>query len=78
MEVRILVYRNIEAERIRKGISKEDLANKVGISLKTYYNWLNAVNPIPSTALIKMADIFHVTVDYLLGRNENRESEGGE
>ncbi len=73
-----MVYRNIEAERIRKGMSKEDLANKIGISLKTYYNWLNATNPIPSTALIKMADILNVDVDYLLGRKENRKSEGGE
>lgn len=63
-----MTYNNIEAERARAGLSKEILASNIGISVKTYYNWLNGINPIPSTALIKMADIFGVSIDYLLGR----------
>ena len=54
--------------------SKEELATQIGISVKTYYNWLNGVNPIPSTALIKMSDIFGVTIDYLLNRDEQRKA----
>lgn len=63
-----MIYRSIEAERARKGLSKEELASQIGVSVKTYYNWINGVNPIPSTALIKMADMFKVDIDYLLGR----------
>ena len=63
-----------EAERARNGMSKEELATQIGISVKTYYNWLNGVNPIPSTALIKMSDIFGVTIDYLLNRDEQRKA----
>lgn len=55
-------------------MSKEELATQIGISVKTYYNWLNGVNPIPSTALIKMSDIFGVTIDYLLNRDEQRKA----
>lgn len=31
------MLRNIEAERARKGISKEELSKRLGTSLKTYY-----------------------------------------
>lgn len=31
---------NIEAERVRNGYTKEELAKILGISLKTYYNWI--------------------------------------
>lgn len=65
-----MVFRNIEAERVRNGFTKEETAAKIGVSLKTYYNWLNGVNPIPSTALMKMACIFNRDIDYLLA-NEN-------
>lgn len=64
-----MMFNSIEAERARNGMSKEELATQIGISVKTYYNWLNGVNPIPSTALIKMSDIFGVTIDYLLNRD---------
>ncbi|MCI6451926.1 MULTISPECIES: helix-turn-helix transcriptional regulator [unclassified Hungatella] len=60
-------YPNIEAERARRGMSKEEFAKKLGISTKTYYNWINGVNPIPSDALIEMGGICHVNVGYLLG-----------
>ncbi|MGN8767375.1 helix-turn-helix domain-containing protein [Blautia massiliensis (ex Liu et al. 2021)] len=69
-----MMFNSIEAERARNGMSKEELATQIGISVKTYYNWLNGVNPIPSTALIKMSDIFGVTIDYLLNRDEQRKA----
>lgn len=69
-----MMFNSIEAERARNGMSKEELATQIGISVKTYYNWLNGVNPIPSTALIKMSDIFGVTIDYLLNRDDQRKA----
>ena len=69
-----MMFNSIEAERARNGMSKEELATQIGISVKTYYNWLNGVNPIPSTALIKMSDIFGVKIDYLLNRDDQRKA----
>ena len=63
------MLRNIEAERVRKGYTKEMLASKLEISQKTYYNWINEDTDIPSSALIKMSKLFHVSVDYLLNIN---------
>lgn len=57
---------NIEAERARKRFTKEELAKKLGISLKTYYNWLNEDTDIPGTKLMEMATMFGVTMEYLM------------
>ncbi|MEW4411566.1 helix-turn-helix transcriptional regulator [Clostridium sp. AN503] len=57
---------SIEAERVRKGWTKEELAKKLGISIKTYYNWINEETDVPSTALVKMSRMFGTDVDYLL------------
>lgn len=63
-------YPNIEAERARLGLSKEEFARQLGIVTKTYYNWINGVNPIPSDALIEMSQICRAKTDYLLGIEE--------
>lgn len=57
---------NIEAERVRKRISKDELSVALGISTRTYYNWINEDTDIPSSALLKMAHIFGVEIGYLL------------
>lgn len=62
-------YPNIDAERARMGISNDALAEKLGVSRKTLYNWIDKGN-IPTTALIQMADTFDCTIDYLLGRSK--------
>lgn len=60
------MYPNIEAERVRNGLKREELVEKIGISLSTYYNWLAGRTAIPSTSLKMMAQIFKTTTDYLL------------
>lgn len=67
-----VICSNIEKEKLRLGISDEEFAKILGIVPKTYYNWLNGVNPIPSGALIKMARLFNVKVDYLLEPGERK------
>lgn len=67
-----MTFPNIEAERARKGLSKEELASKLNIATKTYYNWILGKNPIPSTALLTMAKLFNVSIDYLLDKNQKK------
>lgn len=57
---------NVEAERVRNQFSKEELAEKLGISLKTYYNWINEESDVPSKKLKQMALLFGTSMDYLL------------
>ena len=60
---------NIEAERSRKGLTKTELAKQLDVSLNTYNEYVKG-SPIPSPKLCAMADIFGVTTDYLLGRDD--------
>ena len=65
-------YPNIEAERARIGMTKDGFAKRLGIATKTYYNWLNGVNPIPSDRLIEMSLLCDSKIDYLLGLSNKR------
>ncbi len=60
------MLRSIEAERVRKGWTKEELAKKLNVSTKTYYNWINEETDVPSSALLRMSKMFGTDVDYLL------------
>lgn len=65
------MLRNIEAERGRLQLTKESLSQRLGISTKTYNNYIKGT-PIPSDVLISMADLFDCRVDYLLGLTDTR------
>ncbi|ANU53145.1 helix-turn-helix transcriptional regulator [Acutalibacter muris] len=60
-------YPNIEAERARLGLTKDELAERLGVSRKTLLNWQTGRTEIPSGKLIKLAYMFDCTIDYLLG-----------
>ncbi len=60
------MFPNIEAERVRLRMSRTYLAELLGVSLRTYSNWMNGTRDIPSSALVKMAKLFHCSTDYLL------------
>ena len=67
-----LKYPNIEAERVRAGMSQDELTVALGYKeRKTYYNWLANGN-IPTSVLIKMSELFNCSVDYLLGVNQKK------
>ena len=61
-------YPNIEVERARKGISNDELAGELSVTRKTLFNWMAKGN-IPTSALVRMADFFGCSIDYLLGRS---------
>ena len=63
---------NIEAERARAGMTKNELSEKLGISQKTYVKYVNG-SPISSDVLEKMAVLCNCSIDYLLGidRHDN-------
>ena len=57
---------SIEAERVRRGWTKEEIAKKLNVSTKTYYNWINEETDVPSSALLRMSKMFGTDVDYQL------------
>jgi len=65
-----LEYPNIEAERIRKQMSKEEFAAALGVNSRTIRNWQNGTTEIPLCKIKIMRELFGVTADYLIGREE--------
>lgn len=62
-------YPNINAERVRNGMTMETLATNLGVTRKTVYNWMVHGN-IPQTKLEAMSEMFHCSIEYLLqGKN---------
>lgn len=75
-EVRSQTLANIEKERIKRKITQGQLAMKIGVSHKTYYNWINEVRDIPSRKLQRLAKILDVTMEYLLESSTENEKFG--
>ena len=69
-------YPNIDAERARAGMSVETLAQKLGVTRKTLYNWISK-GSIPRTALEQMSELFGCSIDYLLGRMMDHQKTAG-
>jgi DNA-binding XRE family transcriptional regulator len=57
---------NIEAERGRMQMTKGQMCDALGVTLKTYNGYIDG-NPIPSTVLEKLRNMTGKSVDYLLG-----------
>ena len=65
------MYINIDVERVKLRMSLDELADKIGVQRKSIYTWQKN-GKIHETVLIAMADFFGCSIDYLLGRTENR------
>lgn len=57
-----------------KGLSRQSLADQLEISVHTYIKYENESVKPPYETLLKLADFYGVTTDYLLGR-ESGEAE---
>lgn len=54
-----------------QGVLKKDIAKAVGISIMGYYRY-EAGERVPNAdVLIKLADYFNVSLDYLVGRSDD-------
>ena len=60
----------IEELRKKKKLLQDDLCKELGISKKTYFNYVRK-NIIPSDVLIKLSNIFECSTDYLLGLSDH-------
>ena len=62
----------IKGLRIAFNYSQVNLADKLGVTKQSISNWENG-NIIPSVEmLLKIANVFSVTTDYLLGEDDRR------
>ncbi len=54
--------------RTRSGLTQNEIATKLGVSGQTILNWENGIYEPKINQLIQLADLFNVSVDYLIER----------
>lgn len=65
---------NIKNIRVQKGFTQSEVASALGVSSVVYSRYETGKRQPSIDTLIQMADIFGVTVDYLLGRQDIEDS----
>lgn len=63
---------NIASERVKIGLSQEQLGNRLGVSRDVIKGWETGVTTPRADVVIRLADLFGCTADYLLARTEQR------
>ncbi len=61
--------------RLSSSYLQKELAAAIDVSVRTFQNYEHGDAEPNIESLIKLADIFHVTLDYLMGRDDNPSAE---
>lgn len=62
------IYERIRGLREDNDLTQEQLAHALHISQRTYSHYENGTRNLPLDVFIKLADYYHVSLDYLAGR----------
>ena len=63
---------NIRGERSRLDLTQEQLAEKLGVAESTIRRWEEGLTKPSPHLLMEMSDLFGCSIDYLLGRTDDR------
>ena len=66
------MYKRLRDLREDKDLTQKDIANILNISQRGYSHYETGNNDIPTEMLIRLADFYGTSVDYLLGRTSNK------
>ena len=66
-----MVYPNIKNLREDRDLRQREVAAVLNVSQNTYSQYENGVIELTASNLIKLAEFYSVSVDYLLGRTKN-------
>ena len=61
-------FERLSELRVENNVSRVELAEKLNVSVRLISYWENGQRECSFDMLIKIADIFSVSVDFLLGR----------
>ena len=66
----MIIGKRIKELRLEKGISQQKLADQIGVNKRAVIFWEQEINEPKASYILKLADYFNVSADYLLGRKE--------
>ena len=64
-------YRRIREMREDHDLTQNMLAQQLGMKQPQYFRYEQGYRDIPTDILIRLADIYNTSIDYLLGRTDN-------
>lgn len=65
------MYQRIKDLREDKDLTQTEIAKMLGMSQTGYSKYETGENDIPTSILIKLAEFYQTSVDYLLGLTDN-------
>lgn len=68
-------FKNLRGIREDKDIKQKDIAKYLNVSQNTYSQYETGVISLTAEVLIKLSDYYHVSIDYLLDRTSNPETQ---
>ena len=66
------MYKRIRDLREDKDLTQTQVAQFLGMSQTGYSKYETGENDIPTAILLKLADFYQTTTDYLLGRTDDK------
>ncbi len=66
------MYRRIRDLREDRDLTQKEVAQMLGMSQTGYSKYETGENDIPTAILIRLADFYHTSTDYLLGRTDKK------
>lgn len=67
-----MVFKNLRAIREDNDLRQSDIAKMLNVSQNTYSQYETGVIALTAEVLIKLADYYEVSVDYLLDRTDEK------
>jgi len=64
--------KNLKEVRMQKGLSQKQMAELLGVSYRTYQNYELMTREPKLEILIRIADLYNVSLDYLVGRTDKK------
>ena len=74
-KLRQIVAKRVKDCRTKAGMTQEEASKKINTNYLTYRGYENCKSDFPLVYLIRLADVFGVTLDYLTGRTNQAEPE---
>ncbi len=74
MPKEIIMYKRIRDLREEADMTQVQIAKILNCSQRVYSNYERGDIDIPTEILIKLANLHNVSVDYILGRTDKRET----
>lgn len=69
----VIMYRRIRDLREDRDLNQTQVAKTLNMSQTGYSKYETGENDVPTGILIKLADFYGVSVDYILGQTDNPE-----